>query len=165
MIDEVLRLTHRYVTRGVLVDANLFLLLVVGLCDPSLIARFKRTAMYGPEEFELLVRYLALFRVKATTPQVLTEVSNLAGAVRDPEREVVFAVMAELVGDLRERSRPSRELVTMPGFGRFGITDTAIAVAARGRYLVLSDDLALCRHLVETRGDALNFHQLTDVAW
>jgi len=49
MRSHVEQLLIEYRTEGVLVDANLLLLYVVGVYDPSKIERFKHTNAYEPE--------------------------------------------------------------------------------------------------------------------
>ena len=45
--------------RQIVIDANLLVLLVVGLTDRALIAKHKRTKTFEPEDFDLLTRLLA----------------------------------------------------------------------------------------------------------
>lgn len=79
MPDHIEHLLVEYRTEGVLVDTNLLLLYVVGVYEPHRIERFKRTSTFTTEDFELLKRLLGHFETVATTPPVLTEVSNFLG--------------------------------------------------------------------------------------
>jgi hypothetical protein len=54
MIEEFLRLVDRHRQNGILVDANLLLLLVVGRFDERRIQRFERTRDFVIEDFRLL---------------------------------------------------------------------------------------------------------------
>src|SRR5690349_21025753 len=63
---------------GLLMDANLLVLYLVGRTNKGRIPTFKRTQQYTIEDFELLDLLAASFQRLVTTPHVLTEVSNLA---------------------------------------------------------------------------------------
>jgi hypothetical protein len=90
-----------------LIDANLLLLLVVGSADRSLIESFKRTRAYTREDFDLLLRLVARFPKVVTTPNVLTEVSNLAGQLRDPTRRAIRQKLSRLITDIGEDYIPA----------------------------------------------------------
>src|SRR3954449_12972083 len=84
-----------YAGKGLLLDANLLLLLVVGIADRKQAAKFKRLSMFAPEDFDLLVQVVASFRRLYVTPNVATEVSNLAGALTGEARRSCFRALAE----------------------------------------------------------------------
>ncbi len=79
MSDHVLQLVERYRSRGVLVDSNVLLLYFVGAYQRQLVPRFKRTAQFTVEDYDLLVHFLSNFRRIVTTPNILTEVNGLLG--------------------------------------------------------------------------------------
>jgi rRNA-processing protein FCF1 len=156
--DELLA---RYRKTGVLVDTNLLLLYFVGAFDPDRIPRFKRTDKYTADDYELLVRFLAFFERVVTTPHILTEVSNLAGELRDYVKDSVFArLVAGISLLLDEQQVAAVELARYQSFPRFGLTDTAVLHHARGRLLVLSDDFRLSQYLQHEGVDAINFNHL-----
>lgn len=64
---------------GILIDANLLLLLAVGRHDPALIASYKHTRSYSADDYSILEQFISLFRTVITTPHIMTEVSNLLG--------------------------------------------------------------------------------------
>ena len=45
-------------------------------------------------------------------------------------------------------------------FPRFGLTDTAILLAAKGKYLVLTDDFPLAQYLQTEAIDVINFNHV-----
>ena len=77
------QLLVRYRSRGVLVDTNLLLLYFVGLYNPSLIPQFKRTRIFTVNDFDVLQNFIALFSKVVTTPDILTEVSNLSNQLAE----------------------------------------------------------------------------------
>ena len=83
MLDAV-GLIKKHRTKGVLINANLLVLYLVGSTNKNRIPTFKRTQVYTIEDFELLQGLIAYLGDVITTPHVLTEVSNLAN-LHEPE--------------------------------------------------------------------------------
>jgi hypothetical protein len=160
MSSNLTDLASLYRNKGLLIDSNLLLLFFVGLHDRTWIEKFKRTAQFTVEDFELLVAFINRFKELGTTPSILTEVSNLLGQL--PERlKCSFRVhFAQGLKNLAEQYTPSRELGNARAFPRFGLTDTAILLAAKGKYLVLTDDFPLAQYLESQKVDAINFNHL-----
>lgn len=57
---------------------------------------------------------------------------------------------------MMEPYTPSRELGDTEDFPKFGLTDTAMLLAARGSYLVLTDDFPLAQYLETQEMDVAN---------
>jgi rRNA-processing protein FCF1 len=159
---------------GLLVDTNLLLVWVVGSCNPRLLGRFARTSAYDEESFDLLARFLDLYPVILTTPNVLTEVGNLAGTLkRDLSGHLARTVSAEVWGlfakkieVLREDYVPSAKAVTDRHFPKVGLTDAAIVQAAVARQcLVLTDDATLAQILGARGVPVINFNHLRAWNW
>ncbi len=156
-------LISRYRDRGVLVDTNLLMLLLVGIYDRNRVERTRRIRdRFRAEDFDILVAVLEQFETRVTTPHVLTETSNLLGqALSGHVKEGVFSLFVELVStDWREQREASSALVAVPAFLWLGLADIAISEAARDSYLVLTDDGPLANHLGRLQVDALNFNYL-----
>ncbi len=164
-MDYYSEVLARYKNKGLLVDSSLFLLLVVGLLDPRQIERFKRTQVFDPGAFDLLKRVVRLFARVVTTPNVLTEVSNLLGQLPEEGRERYSSVFADLAGRTEEEYRPSRGLVAHDHFAKFGLTDSSIVDTCKGKYLVLTVDFPLFHYLTNVGIDAINFNHLRGLAW
>lgn len=151
--------------RRVLLDANVLLLLYVGTFDPGLIARFKRTRQYTPEDFQRLQQVLSAFSQIVTTPHVLAEVSNLSGHLPDHLRGQYFARLASSVAVLAESHTFAAALVEEPIFVRLGLTDAAVAQLARDESLtVVTADLDLHLHLQTVGVNTLNFNEVSSLA-
>ncbi|HEX8904009.1 MAG TPA: hypothetical protein VF771_04165 [Longimicrobiaceae bacterium] len=143
-----------------LVDTNLLLLLVVGAHDPSQITRFKRTAKFSPDDYDRLNDFISDYAELLVTPNILTEVSNLAGQLADPLRGEVFASLALIANQAMERYFPSRDAVREPDFTRLGLADISVLLAAREKVAVLTDDLELYLELAKLRLHVFNFDHL-----
>ena len=146
--------------KGLLIDSNLLLLFFVGLFDRTRIAKFKRTAQFTVEDFERLADFVGQFKEIVTTPNILTEVSNLMGHLPDKLRYSFHEQFAYDLKNLHEHYTPSRELAAEKGFPRFGLTDTAILRAASRDCLVLTDDFRLAQYLGSRNIDVINFNHL-----
>jgi rRNA-processing protein FCF1 len=165
MSDDALEIVRRYLSKGLVIDSNILLLLLVGMYDTSLISQFKRTQKFTSEDYVLLTRLLKLFRVTVTTPNVLTEVNGLTnqltGRVRETIRERFAATIAEFV----EVYVPSVTASLHPAFKNSGLTDAVLAEAAHGKYLVLTDDYQLAGKLQSLGIAALNFNHIRWLSW
>lgn len=159
-------LIARYRTRGILVDTNLLLLYLVGNCDRSLIGRFKRTrSVYNVDDFDILKLFIEQFPKIIATPNILTEVSNLAGQLKGAARTSVFLALSQVIERIDERYVASRAVAKEPLFPLLGLTDLGIAEVVRGNYLVLTDDLRAAYLLSSLEVDSLNFNHIRTLNW
>ena len=162
--EQLANLLGRYKRLGVLVDANLLLLFVLGQYDPTQIETYKRTRKYTREDFHLVAHLLEYFDVVATTPHILTEVSNLAGYLPDRVKGTYFDTFALHITPLAEEYVTSAALVQGPNFRGLGLADAAIIEAAR-TYLVFTDDFPLANTLQWLGRDVLNFNHIRMLTW
>jgi hypothetical protein len=149
--------------KGILLDTSLFVLFVIGLFDRSRIATFKRTRAFGQEDFDYLIEILRGFDRIITTPNTLTEVSNLLGQFDEPE-EVRAVLARELRRLAKERYVASLPICVDQEFGRLGLTDLAIGTLARKKYPVLTVDLDLYLYLSARRPNVINFNHIRPAA-
>ena len=165
MNDWLAELIARHSRQGVLVDANMMLLWFVGAFDRALIAKFKRTDTYTGEDFDLLVAFLSRFSRILTTPNILTEVSNLSSQLTGRMKLDYFGQFRERLELVEERYLPSSSIADRNEFARFGLTDSGIVELAETGVLVATDDFSLAS-LLESRGfDVLNFNHIRPYNW
>ncbi|NBC16917.1 MAG: hypothetical protein GVY18_06315 [Bacteroidetes bacterium] len=160
MLEYIDELLTQYRGKGLLLDTNVLLLLLVGGYDAHLISRFKRTSMFGKADFDLLVTVVDYFDTLVTTPHILTEVSNLSGQLPEHVRPSVFALLTSLIDAFLEVHRPAGQLAQRPLFADLGLTDVGIMAVAPNRYLVLTEDFRLDGYLRSQDADVLNFNHL-----
>lgn len=165
MTDHVLQLVERYRSRGVLVDSNVLLLYFVGRFKRGLVPRFKRTAKFREEDYDLLELFLSNFRRIVTTPNVLTEVNSLLGQLGEPLKGDCMRGFGSVIGLLGEQYVPSADVAQVEQFARLGLTDNVIARLAEGSYLVLTDDAKLTCFLQRVPVDVINFNHLRPLPW
>src|SRR4051794_28125217 len=72
---EALLQKHR--AKGVLLDTNLLVLLLVGSVNKHRILNFKRTGNFSIEDYDLLARLIRRFSKLITTPHLLSQASDL----------------------------------------------------------------------------------------
>ncbi|HEU4562182.1 MAG TPA: hypothetical protein VFS20_30415 [Longimicrobium sp.] len=147
-----------------MIDTNLLLVLLVGAQDRNQIPRFKRTRRYTVEDYDHLANYVAGFRRVVVTPDVLTEVSNLAGQLAEPLRSRVLGQLGVFAAtQAAERYVPSSEAVKERDFLRLGLADATVVLAANNpdeKFAVLTDDVDLYTKLLAEDVDAVNFFHL-----
>ena len=109
----------------------------------------------------MLLTYMSQFRQFVTTPNILTEVSNLL------EKDVyqhgpVLGILPGLIKDFAELHEPSYPVMTVQNtvFVKFGLSDTVSCKLAEQDYVILTDDLNLCHYLLNKGLSALNFNNL-----
>lgn len=100
--------------RLVVVDTSLLLLLIVGLLDKELIARHKKLSGFDVNDFDCLTELIDCFDDLIYTPHLLTEVSNLAAFVAEPDRTRLRKRLRRLIGYANEEVLPSRLAVLRP---------------------------------------------------
>jgi rRNA-processing protein FCF1 len=150
---------------GLLLDTNLLLALTIGLQDPLLISRHKRTGgTLHPEDFDLILELIEFFGTTVTTPNLLTEVSNLLGQSRKGFERELFRRFVEVIASQVERYVPSNQIAAHDQFAAFGLTDIGILeVASREKCLVLTLDSGLIAFLRKKGVGVLEFHLLRDL--
>jgi len=158
------RLLAQYRSRGALLDSNLLLLLVVGLYRRSLVGTFKRLRAYTLEDFTFVQGIVAYFARVVVTPNVLTEVSNLAMHLGN-EAEGCLRIVRDQLTLLSERHVASNLAASEPIFLRLGLTDAAIVRAARSKLLVFTDDLPLTLSLQHAGLAVVNLNHLRSQRW
>ena len=132
----------------------------MGLYSRKGIEGFKRTRQFTSEDFDCLARVLQLFKHVVTTPNILTEVSNLLGQLPQGIRRPVFQIVSRVIQAFYEEFTLSRDLAQESCFPMFGLTDTGIVQSAKGKFLVLTDDFRLAGYLAKREIDVINFNHL-----
>ena len=155
----------RYKTRGILVDSSLLTVYLVGTFDRrSLVNCRAIKSSFTEPEFRLLSGIIRQFDIIVTTPHVLTEVSNLAGKLPSALHARFRTFFAGMIKQLAEQNISAIAIASAPGFVRFGIADTAIRLIAPGRYLVLTEEVALYADLSAKGVDVVNFSHVRPLA-
>lgn len=165
MTDPLTRLVQTYKGRGLLVDTNILLLYFVGTCDRRLITSFKRTRQFTAEDLDFLLRLFDWFGTIVTTPNILTEVHNLAGQMPDNQVRTWRSQFRSRISSLSEEYLPSAKISESAQYLHCGLADAGVIEISRGRLLALTDDLKLFVALQSEGVDAVNFNHLRTSNW
>ncbi|MDI6735514.1 MAG: PIN domain-containing protein [bacterium] len=158
-------LFQRYKNQDIVVDANLLLVYFLGTFNPQLITEYKRTKKYTLEDFENLSQFIKSFNCLLTTPNILTEVSNLSTSLEEQIRQEYFKKFKEMVTILSEKVVLSSQAVGNKHFEKYGLTDAVIIELCQKKYLVLTDDFPLSNLLSSINIDVINFNHIRDYRW
>jgi hypothetical protein len=158
-------LIRKHRGKGVLVDANLLVLLIVGLVNPDRIEHFKRTAVYTSSDFELLVRLINhLGEPIVSTPHILSQVSDLAKLSGNEFAEGRH-ILKHLISQMKEHYDPSSLVTQNQAFDRLGLCDAAIAELSASGVVVLTADLDLHLTVQSVGFDSINFNHVRQMEW
>ena len=160
-MNEAIELILKHRTTGALLDTNLLLVYAVGKFDRSLLPAFHHTKQYATD-FALVERLVEYFPVIHTTPNVLTELSNLGGKLNSSQ---FFSVLRTLVNVLQEHYCVSTAAANNASFEKVGLTDAAIMTIASNDYLILTADWPLYNMLRSRNIDAVNVNHLRQLDW
>lgn len=155
-MDELI---SKYQSLGILLDTNV-LLHLIGNLDRNFVSSFTRTRQFTPDDFDTLEEFLARFSIFSTTPNVMSEISNLVDKIDGKRRAAFYALFSRVIEVLREHYIETVTISPKAWFPRIGVTDSGIIEAARGRYLVLTDDFLLTQYLAGENVDVINFNHL-----
>lgn len=166
MNDYISSLLQKYKRRGVLVDTNILLVYFIGIHDPKTIPKFKRTCTFSIEDYETIVSLFEFFEMRVTTSHILTEISNFIGQLPEKSASDCFNIFTKALDVLDERQLSAQKVAANNSvFRKFGLTDTGIALLAKGEYLVLTDDLRISHYLANAGIDVLNFNHIREWNW
>ena len=151
-MNEDFQFIEEYRNKGAIFDANLLLVYVVGKRREEYLARSKRTNSYSKQDFDLLEWLMeTVFRRVYTTPNVLTEVSNLGP--NDPD---FFKTLKTVIQILDEKHTASKMAVEDNSFTQLGLTDSGLLALGK-EFLIVTADLPLYLTLRSRNIPAVNF--------
>ena len=149
---------------GYFVDSGLLTLLVVGNEDRSLIAKHRRLRGYAPEDYDSLAALVSRTTSGKifTTPNTLTETSNLLGQHGEPERSRLFARLRSMIVESVEVVVASADASSNAAFERLGLTDAALLEVISSQNPLLTSDARLYLEAMKSARDlvAVNFGYL-----
>lgn len=153
-LNEDFEFVAKHRQRGALFDANLLLVYIVGKAGRHLLQHSGRTKQYA-DEFPYIERLFESFAKVYTTPNVLTEVSNLGKKLGSP----FFTALAKAIYVMDERYCESKTAATSKGFNSFGLTDSALLNIGR-EVLIVTADSPLHYFLRSNNIDSANYANL-----
>lgn len=151
--------------KQIVIDANLLILLVVGVTEPTLIGRHKRTKSFDEGDFPLLTTILASYEQIVVTPHIVTEASNLISQIEEPTATRLRQTLATLLPQHDERHEDSATLSAHPAYLRLGITDAAVLTLVQKALPLITVDLQLYLAAAHISDKAFNFNHVRQGGW
>ena len=148
--------------KAVILDANLLILLAVGLASPLHIATHKRLGDYSKRDFDLLRGLLDRASRIVVTPNTLTEAFNLSVYIAEPVRTHIKRVFRDLLTKTEENYVESGRASRHAAFDRLGLTDCVVLEAATADHVVVTADLGLYLQAAKQGLKAINFNHYRD---
>lgn len=125
--------------KGIILDANLLLLLVIGTLDGGrFINHSSRLNAYSKQDVKKLMQLIERFSPVYVTPYILTEVSNLIDLKRE-QYSRAFELAKVLMQGFEELPVTLKEDVRIPTFITHGITDASLVELAKQHFVVTND--------------------------
>lgn len=147
----------KYRNKIVILDTNILLVYLVGCIDLRLISSFKRTSSrFCEDDFEVLNQIFSKFKKFITTPNILTEVSNLGGQLNGDYKIKFFEILSRFIEQTPEQYVKSSDIAIDIDFIKFGITDRGILELSKDDYLIITDDFKLSAKC----SNSLNYNHL-----
>ena len=157
-------LIGKYSPRGILVDANL-LVLLLGTQFDSDFPGTGRVAAYSGDDVVIVRQLVARFGKIVSTSHVMVETINFLrqdfkGKKRDALMRQLHPIFCGDVDGFREELVDKKQIDPYI-FQRLGLTDAALAVAC-GRFPIFTADLALHVAVGSQGGESINFWHLKE---
>ncbi len=155
-------LTKKFRKRGILIDTNLLILLLDGSYNEGKTLSSKRTQFYSIEDYRYLIAFLKNFEKHLYTPNILSEITNLADSINHELYFLFFQHIKKALSVFTEDSISSEEILQLKSFLKFGLTD-AVNCKLSDKYLILTDDSRLYSYLANQGLPAINFNHIRDL--
>lgn len=159
-------LVARNRSRGVAVDTALLMLLAVGQYERGYISKFKRTAQYSDEDYDILNRFLGGFNRLILSPHVLCEASNQSFQIPQARLGSYLGHFLSLISKLEEVYVPKESIITNSYVRRLGVTDTGLIISCVERgCLLLTTDRTLVGLARKEGVDVFHFDEIRGYNW
>jgi hypothetical protein len=140
-------------------DTNILLFWLVAQTDISLLRTFKRVQNFNAQDVEVLRDVLKPFQTIATTPHVLTEVSNFIDQAPQYRRADLFETFRDFINSNAESYEESRILSQRDEFFDLGLADTGLS-SLSSQFTVITMDFQLTGRIRRAGGAVINFQQV-----
>ena len=161
MLDIYLQ---KYRNKGILIDTNLLLLLFVGQLSENFIQKFQRTNQYTKSDYQILLNFIDKFDKVVTTPNIMTEMSNLgSNSMYGDKLKNFFSKFVDNFVIISEQYLESKIIANSENIDEFGLTDIGIVLVAKDNYLILTDDLDLSMFALRNNVAAVNFNHIRHI--
>lgn len=124
----------------ILIDTNSLIVLIIGMIDPKLIGRHKRTSIYEEEDYNQLTSLIRSLDKLIVLPNIWTEVDNLLNGFIGGHKWKYIDVFKGLVKISSERYIESAIGCENIHFSSLGLTDSLILeIGKKCEFIITSD--------------------------
>lgn len=164
MLEQFKKYGKQFDKRGVLIDTNLLILLLIGEFDKSLVNTYKRLSAYQVVDFELLKKIIDEFSEIIYTPNILTEVTNLTDSVPNRNGVTFFEFVRSFLSrpKFSEVKVDSAYAMSCTEFLKVGLADSVNFILS-DRYILLTVDVRLFSITISQNYAAINFNHLREI--
>lgn len=150
-LDDIRLYREKYGRKKLVLDANLLILLLVGVFDKNVLRNCQSTKKYCGDDFDLMIKIFQYFESEIIiTPHILAEISNLCRRdIKQPRISRFFVTVVDKLKNCKEEYIPLKRLlgIKISTLVSYGFPDMSIIEAAKTMdAVVFTDDLVLCSY-------------------
>ncbi|WP_397447760.1 hypothetical protein [Polaribacter sp. R77954] len=131
-----------------LIDTNALIVLIIGLIDPRLINKHKRTSIYEEEDFEDLISFVGDFNELVVLPNVWTEVDNLLNNFKGNRKTEYIEQITSTIKLTTEKILETKIATESETFYDLGITDSLLFEYSKKCELLITSDSSLSDYAI-----------------
>ena len=139
-----------------LIDTNVLVLLIIGMTDPSLIERHKKSG-FTAEDYYTLLDFLGTDPTFLLLPHVVAETSSLLGLIGDQYRKSILETFRHFIISHREYYLQIRVAAKRLDLSWRGATDCAIIEVNGPDFHLITADAPLYEHFLSRQKPVTNF--------
>ena len=125
------------------IDSNVLVILILGLIDPNLIGKDKRTSIYEKEDFYDLLNVIGAIDKLVVLPNIWTEVDNLLNHISGSYKYQYIEKITSTIRVTSEEYVKSYVATQSQSFINLGLTDSLIMDLAKKCDFLITDDSRL----------------------
>ncbi|WP_248724564.1 hypothetical protein [Seonamhaeicola sp. ML3] len=131
-----------------LIDTNSLIILLLGLIDPKLINKHKRTSIYEEQDFNDLLAFIGDFKKLVVLPNVWTEVDNLLNDFNRGHKERYVEEISNTIKTTTEKFLESKIATKSISFFDLGLTDSLLLELSKECELLITSDSSLSDYAI-----------------
>jgi len=131
-----------------LIDANALIILLLGLIDPKLINKHKRTSIYEEQDFNDLVAFVGDIKELVVLPNIWTEVDNLLNNFSGNYKVKYIEQITNTIKLTTEKFIQSKTATESVGFYDLGLTDSLLLEYSKDCELLITSDSSLSDYAI-----------------
>jgi len=145
-----------------LIDANMLVLVVVGLANEAYIEKHDCLSAFDRNDYLIVKDLIAASAGVIVTPHVLAETSNLVRQIKEPMRGELTARLGRLINNCYEIQISARVAVSRDEFLWLGLTDAAILANEARDITILTTDAGLHVGALKAGRKSFNYNHIRE---